>query len=598
VPIRRAGGPAAGSDDPTRRGDAPARRVSGQAIAARTDGRFRAWIFPLAISLALAFLIEGTYVLAERNVDGVGIFVGQSWAPHDVAQYVAAIDDGRAGALLIHDRLTSEPHRPAFIYGFYVLLGWLARPFGDASGATGHSAVALDSITVYRIAGVVGRVFVLLALYGATSLVSPARSRRRLAFGLCAVGGGIITLLGLATAVLLPFVGPIELPVSGRDLEETELGTFLLLFASPHLMFGLGLLVLTGLAYARAWRSRGWGMTLTAAGLTFALGVVNSYSLGTLCAVVSAHAVVMTVLARRLIWRGLAAAALVNLAALPILAYGVLTFVLGADPFWGIAYGRQNVTPTPSVLNVMVSFGLVLVLAVAGTPAMARRLTPGRVLVLTWIIVAALLMYLPVGVQRRFAFGLQPMLAMVAAFGLPPLWRVVSARRRLPWTFVRPLGIVLLIQALGGSAILLSAVAFSRAGEAADFRPGEERSDFFPAALAPAGRWLGQHATADDVVLADATTSNYLVQTMPGRVYVGHWSATVEYLRKRDEVAWLFGGDIDDDRRAFLHNQDVRYVVIGPTERRHLAWTAPSLQTSGLTPAYDADGVTIYEVTQ
>jgi hypothetical protein len=413
---------------------------------------------------------------------------------------------------------------------------------------------------------------------------------------LCAVGGGVITMLGLVTALLLPFVGPIELPVSGRDLEETEFGTFLLLFASPHLMFGLGLMMLAGLAYARSWRTRGWGMVLTSAGLTFGVGIVNSYSLGTVCAVVSAHAVVMTVLARRLIWRGLAAAALVNLAALPILAYGVLTYVLGTDPFWGIAYGRQNVTPTPGVLNVLVSFGLVLALAIVGAPSVARRLTPGRVLVLTWIVVAVLLMYLPVGVQRRFAFGLQPMLAMVAAFGLPSLWRLVAARRRLPWTFVRPLGIVLLIQALGGSAILLTAVALSRAAEASDFNPGEERSDFFPAALAPAGRWLGQHATPDDVILAEPTTSNYLVQTMPGRVYVGHWSATVDYLRKKDEVAWLFGGDLDADRSAFLHDRDIRYVVVGPQERRHLAWTASDTQAGVLKQRYDADSVTIFEV--
>jgi hypothetical protein len=134
-------------------------RAGGRATAFALGGRFQGWLFPLAVSLVLTLLVEGTYLLAEHNVAGAGIFVGQSWAPHDVAQYVAAIDDGRGGALLIHDRLTSEPHQPAFIYGLYVLLGWLARPF------------TRESIAGYRIAAVVGRQFLLLALYGSKSLV-------------------------------------------------------------------------------------------------------------------------------------------------------------------------------------------------------------------------------------------------------------------------------------------------------------------------------------------------------------------------------------------------------------------------------------------
>ena len=245
-------------------------------------------------------------------------------------------------------------------------------------------------------------------------------------------------------------------------------------------MVGLGLMLLSVHAYARAWRSRHGRDAAVAAALTFALGVVNSYSLATVCAVVSIHAVVMTVLARRLVWRGLVAAALVNLAALPILAYGVLTFVLGADPFWGVAYGKQNLTPTPSPANVAISFGLVLILAVAGLRSFGRRATSGRVLVLVWIASMALMMYLPVGVQRRFAFGLQPMLALVAAFGLPPLWRFVSARRPRPWTLARPILMLLLFQALVGSPAILAAVAVSQALDAGTPGQALARPDFSP----------------------------------------------------------------------------------------------------------------------
>src|SRR5690242_20235707 len=50
-------------------------------------------------------------------------FQGQIWSPHDLSQYLAAMREGASGAWLIHDHLSSEPHAPALIYPFYVLLG-------------------------------------------------------------------------------------------------------------------------------------------------------------------------------------------------------------------------------------------------------------------------------------------------------------------------------------------------------------------------------------------------------------------------------------------------------------------------------------------
>lgn len=571
--IARVMGPAVGRE--RQRADAAAR-----AGTSRLDRLVPAgWLLPIVVALAMALFAESAYLLAERRADGQGIFAGQLWASHDVAQYVAAMNDGARGAWLIRDRLTAEEHVPAFIYGFYVLLGKVVHALG------------IDADAGYRLAGVIGRVFMLLAVYRTTSLVSPTAWRRQVAFGLTVLGGGLISLL-----TLLQVVTGLDLGLLGSDLNEPEFGTFILLFASPHLMVGLGLLLLAAHAYARAWRSRHAWDAVAAASLTVALGVVNSYSLATLCAVVSIHALVMTALARRLVWRGLIAAGLVNLAALPILAYGVLTFVLGADPFWGVAYGKQNVTPTPTLANVAAAFGLVLVLAVAGVRSFGRRATSGRVLVLVWIAAMALMMYLPVGVQRRFAFGLQPMLALVAAFALPPLWRFISAPRPRPWTLARPILILLLFQALVGSSAVLAAVAVSQALDAGTPGPGLVRQDFYPASLRPAARWLAEQSGPEDVVLAQPKTGNYLVREIAGRVYVGHWSATVDYEQKRREVAWFFAGPLDPERQAFLAARGIRYVVLGPIERMTAspAWTG--FEQAGLVPIYDVDGVVIFAV--
>jgi hypothetical protein len=117
----------------------------------------RGWLLPIVVAVAVALFAESAYVLAEQSAIGRGIFAGQLWAPHDVAQYVAAMNDGASGQWLIRDRLTAEPHAPAFIYGFYVVLGTLTQ------------AVGISAEAGYRLAGVLGRIFVMLAMYRATS---------------------------------------------------------------------------------------------------------------------------------------------------------------------------------------------------------------------------------------------------------------------------------------------------------------------------------------------------------------------------------------------------------------------------------------------
>ena len=141
------------------------------------------WLLPIVVAVLVALFAESAYLLAEQRAAGQGIFAGQIWAPHDVAQYIAAMNDGARGAWLIRDRLTAEPHAPAFIYGFYVLLGKVVHALG------------INAEAGYRLAGVLGRIFVLLAVYRATSLVSPVPWRRQVAFGLTVFGGGLISLV-------------------------------------------------------------------------------------------------------------------------------------------------------------------------------------------------------------------------------------------------------------------------------------------------------------------------------------------------------------------------------------------------------------------
>jgi hypothetical protein len=83
---------------------------------------------------------------------------------------------------------------------------------------------------------------------------------------------------------------------------------------------------------------------------------------------------------------------------------------------------------------------------------------------------------------------------------------------------------------------------------------------------------------------------------MPGRVYVGHWVATLDFSRKQRDMAWFYRGPFDEQRRQFLTDQRINFVVYGPFERRDAAWPGPTDAIPGLDLVYDANGVAIYEV--
>lgn len=126
-------------------------------------------------------------------------------------------------------------------------------------------------------------------------------------------------------------------------------------------------------------------------------------------------------LRRRVPLRALRAFLLVLIGALPFFAYDFLVF--NFDAFWSVAYGKQNVLVSPSPVSLVAGFGGIVALAVVGLLAFLRGFPMERLLVLVALVLGLLLMYSPVEYQRRFAFGLQPLIAEIAAVGAFIIWQ-------------------------------------------------------------------------------------------------------------------------------------------------------------------------------
>ena len=544
------------------------------------------WRWVAVAAIATLILIELPFLFAYSQTLPDRVFVS-IWAPHDYAQYAAAMREGASsGSWLIHDHLTGEPHDPVFMYTLYVALGKLA------------AALGLDFELAYHLAEVAARAVLLVAVYAFASAVLSTVHRRRLAF--------VLTLFtsGLAVFAVGARVVGAELGTTPAELNWPEVNTFLVLLTAPHLQLGLAFLLLAARYYLVSWTSTSVANPAVAGAMALALGLTNPFSLVTLCVVVTVHLGLMWLpsraLPRRAIWSGIT----ILLGSAPLLAYNLLAFA--ADPFWSLTYGQQNVQPSPPPIQLVLGLGGLLVFTLSGLRGFLRRPTPGTWFVLVWIALSLGLMYAPLQVQRRFAFGLHPLLAVVAAVGLEPVWRWARRERRFPRSLLRPLSTLLLAQVLFGSTAILYAAAIREASDPYG-RALNEASGFAAQAAAPGSGvfqsrslkdtalWLAGTMGPNDVVLAENATGNYLAAFIPGRVFVGHWVATLDHGPKQAATRRFYRGDLQpEERRRFLAANNIRYVVYGPIERAR-GGSLPILTADLVRVATYAD-VTVYEV--
>jgi asparagine N-glycosylation enzyme membrane subunit Stt3 len=354
----------------------------------------------------------------------------------------------------------------------------------------------------------------------------------------------------------------------------------------------------TGTLYTGAWTQQSTDLTRSAllgATLIGVLGLTNPFTLVPLCTVVALHAVLMIVMNPEAPRRcGLVSGATMIASAAPFVGYSALSFTL--NPFWGATYGSQNVTLTPPPLDLLLGLGMTVPLAALAAPGFARERTPARLFVLAWIVTAALLMYAPFGIQRRFAFGLQPMLAIVAAFALREWWLTIRGPLPLVGTTARPFLTLILGQLVIGTSVagymLMIEVATNPAEALREpTHPNSDRSVFQPVALSNAADWLASRMTPNDIVLSHALTGNHLAGRIPGRVYVGHWVASLNFEEKRRQSRWFYAAPLDEARMHFLHEAGIRYVVYGPHERAPLP-----PDDAHLAPVYDVDSVVVFVV--
>jgi hypothetical protein len=457
---------------------------------------------------------------------------------------------GFTGEWLFTLPFTAEPGPGVFLYSYYLFLGHVASYLGVP-----------NLQLVYHAARIFNSVLFLLLAYRFIARFFMTFRQRVCVWLLFALGSGLGWLtswVGMATA----------------DLWVFEAIPFLTVFSYSH--------------FPLVWALTLWLLELTMPGLTEPSATWPRVGWVALAVTLLAQVAPMMLLVVGVVLSGLAGWGLlaerrVSRAELVLIG----TLVISAAPWvlydsWVMrshpalaSWSAQNITPSPPVLDLLVSGGVPLVLALAGSVQAARRRQPLDRFLLVWAVLNALLLYAPISLQRRLMLGLWMPIAILAGQGFQVIWPRIANQ-------FRPLVLAGLIATILGSNIFVMAASFNAI---------HNRNDdiFITPAAAASFKWLQSRIRRDEIVLAGPVTGMRIPAHSRGRVIYGHKSETAAADTRKQDVLDFYSGRIAPDQ--FFDRYPVDYIYYGSDER--MLGTLPPLDDRWH-PVFTQGDVVIY----
>ena len=540
---------------------------------ARSEWRWVAGFTALVLALSLL-----PYALAYSAQGSAWRFSGFLLGVEDGNSYIAKMRLGSDGAWLYRLAYTTEPQSGALIFLPYLLLGKLAaRP-----------ALHEQLVALFHLVRLAASIALVTATYRFLARFVESVALRRWGLVLAVLGGG----LGWFALALGRGSGPMPL-----EYYSPESFGFLSLFALPHLAAARALLLIALLWFldgeSGADLRGGWKAALALVALWFfqPLNVLLAWGLMALAWAIT--------LARRFVrWRTHArpssGAAVsdwspdrwrrggVNLAqavlpSAPFVIYSAITF--STNPALR-QWTAQNIITSPTVVEYLLGYGLILPFALIGMVHAWRANETGMYLLVAWLIAMPVLVSLPVNLQRRLAEGVWVAGAALAMMAF------ASWERRSP----RMAGLAAALL----TALALPSTALLYAGSVrAALQPAAPV--FIPAAEARAFEWLDQNASAGSIVLANFATGNAMPAYAGVIPYIGHGPETLYIAIKRPQVKNFFSASATVGERFWLlESSRANYVMLGPDDPlSHSAIPLPGIL--GIVMRYEDEGWRVLE---
>lgn len=511
----------------------------------------RRWV--LTFALVVCVLTSLPYVIGVLNQNADWEFTGFLFGVEDGNSYVAKMLSGAQGDWLFRSPYSSSPQAGALLYLPYLLLGKLLGPSAQ------HENLVL-LFHLFRLAAIFA---LCLATYDFIGSFLRDEGLRRLGTALATLGGGLGWLfLAFGQSELLS-----SMPL---DFYSPEAFGFLAVFGLPHLALARAFLFWGLFFFLQPGRLPSWRQALLWLGL--ALTHAITAALGLL--IVGAYVAFLYLLKRSKEAKSFAPGVVwIALGAGPILAINLVQLL--RDPYLQ-AWSAQNQILSPHPVHYLLAWGLLLPFALVGLQHLLRSNSHHGIFLGVWLALLPFLLYIPFGLQRRFADGAWVLLIVLALAAFEHNRRKLN--KRALWLF----GL-----AFPTTGLLLIGASFA----GANFFPPV----FRPTAETAAFRELRSHSITGELVLSAYETGNALPAWAPLRVLIGHGPETVGLDELLPEVAEFYEDEASDSYRLeLLSNYEVDYVFFGPAERRLGSWVPK--QTDFLELLFESNGYSVFRV--
>ena len=474
--------------------------------------------------LLILIAISGPYLFAFQINSPGWVFGGFLVNPSDGHSYMAKMQQGFRGDWKFTLPYTAEPGEGAFLFLFYILLGHVARIFG------------LSIIAVFHMARFLGAIFLISSIKKLVQELFPKGDSRYYAFLIIVCGSG----LGWLALMAGNFTS---------DFWVAEAFPFLSMYVNPHFTIGLSLMILAVLAEGNEFiRSLILGLLIS---------IIQPFSI----VILFVTYLVMTILdwtgSRKPGFSGL----LQSRYLLQMVGLGVSGGMVLLYQYWSILsdpvlsiWNSQNQTPPPDLVDFLVSFFPVLLLAIFGSKR-AWQSDAGRVLVV-WSITSIMLLFLPWNLSRRFLTGLYIPLGGLSIFGLKYLIE--------KWGISFRFGIILFMILIVPTNIIIMISGI----QAVKIR---DQRIYYSIGLDECFDWIRKNTQTDALIIADEKDGLLIPSATGRRVIYGHPFETVNAEKELDFVKKVYeSSEYGTALIDLLLDRSVDYLLINTETEKEI----------------------------
>ncbi len=498
---------------------------------------------PVALAFMAMLLLAASsfpHLLGWQAADAERIYSGTLSNNMDQLSYYAKMRQGSEGAWLYTNRYTTEESRPVPLFIFYLFLGHVARWTG------------LSIIATYHLA----RIFCAgLLMFSADRFIRSLEWRGAMrigAFLFIFTAGGFGWLQSGAAASSIIEQRPIEFWL-------IEAFAFQSMANYPHFALATALMFIVFADVVEMGHENKRlliGSIIRVLFASFLLAWIHPRLLLTLASVIGGAGVASHLLHIGNPQKWFIGSALV-VAGGAIPSAWILYSLVG-DPTWRECAEPEMLSLPP--MQYAMGFGLLIPLAVLGLWRGIKRREAWVPFLGAWLLVGALLPYLPMASQRRLIQGYNVPLAMLAAVVVVELksWGVFKWRGtiRLPLLAIA-VGIIL---SLSTFAYLEREIRRIGRGSYPTFISREQLNLM---------NWLHEHTTRDSVVMSSIPHGALIPPMAGNRVVMGHWAETFKPREKEKEIKAFFNTATTSEQRDEIVNRHrIRFVIHGEFERK------------------------------